>query len=184
MREDWGITAVLIFTLAILCFFVYMRFSLPVNPLLMAPSSSVLVSTTRSSDTTAGFISGPAAAAPMPKAERDRRLAAAVAKYGERLVVREFIDDLKHEPCTAKVIADEKITDLVGTMSAARRAGCLGRLKLKYALRPQFIRLIEEVMSDPDLRPLLESFPEDTAAQGDISVKVSTGLQPQSSTAQ
>ena len=76
----------------------------------------------------------------------------------------QLVEDLKKDPCTAKVIEDEKITEMIGALSAARRAGCLDKLKLKYAFRPQFIKLMAEVMADPEVRPLLESAKEEPPA--------------------
>ena len=87
-----------------------------------------------------------------------------MAKYGNRPVVLDLMEDLKNDPCTAKVIADRRLTNMFDALSAAREAGCLDRLKLKYAFRPQFIKLMAEVMSDPEVRPLLESGASPSAA--------------------
>ena len=161
MKEDWTITAFLVLALAVLFYLGYVSISPPKSPFQISPHPPAASSATLISDT--------AAPVPAPGTEREKKIAAAIAKYGDRLVVREFIDDLKNDPCTSKAIAEKKPADLAGTLSAARRAGCLDRLKLKYAFRPQFIKLMAEVMSDPDFRPLLQSLPEDPPGPGELS---------------
>jgi len=168
MKEDWSITALLVLALAVLFYLGYVSISPPENPFQISPQPPAAASVTRSTDS-AGLSSYSAAPVTAPGTEREKMIAAAIVKYGDRLVVREFIADLKNDPCASKAIADEKPADLAGTLSAARRAGCLDRLKLKYAFRPQFIKLMAEVMSDPDVRPLLQSPPEEPPGPGEFS---------------
>lgn len=166
MRESWKITSLLIVAIITLSFIAYRgrqrsgSVTGEVTGISVFTSAhtfdDVLVSSTPWRPEHSGS-SGPAT-------ERDKRIAAAMAKYGNRPVVLDLMEDLKNDPCTAKVIADRRLTNMFDALSAAREAGCLDRLKLKYAFRPQFIKLMAEVMSDPEVRPLLESGASPSAA--------------------
>lgn len=175
MKETWSATALLFAVLLILSFIVY-RDLAPTGPSANTqPKRFDFIKTTAPGAPAVGpgySLAGSTDPVSAALAERERRIAAAVAKYGSRPVVLEFMEDLKKDPCTAKVIEEEKITDMFGALSAARRAGCLDKLKVKYAFRPQFIRLMAEVMTDPEVRPLLESAPEEQPAA------VKAGLAP------
>ncbi len=167
MKETWSATALLLAVLLILSFFVYRDVAPRGTPADAPPTKFDYILRTAPGAAAGGpgySLAGSTGPVPAARTERERQVAAAVAKYGSRPVVLEFMEDLKKDPCTAKVIEDEKITDMIGALAAARRAGCLGKLKVKYAFRPQFIKLMAEVMTDPEVRPLLENAPEEQPA--------------------
>ncbi|MDD5208586.1 MAG: hypothetical protein PHV36_04320 [Elusimicrobiales bacterium] len=167
MKETWSATALLFAVLLILSFIVYRDLARTGTSAAAPPKRFDFIMQTAPGAPGGGpgyGLSGSTDPASAAREERERRIAAAVAKYGSRPVVLEFMEDLKKDPCTSKVIEEEKITDMVGALSAARRAGCLDKLKVKYAFRPQFIKLMAEVMADPEVRPLLESAPEEQPA--------------------
>lgn len=165
-------------TLAILSFFVYREIRMAGGLRMQEPRSAFTPV-----NLPPGSSPSPASASPRPAAlsgqetERDKKIAYAIAKYGERPVVREFIEDLKKDPCAAKAIADGKSSNIVEALAAAREAGCLDKLKLKYAFRPEFIKLMAEVMSDREIGPLLRAGSGETPAPGAASGKASAAPQ-------
>lgn len=181
MKETWSATALLFAVLLILSFIVYRDLPPADDPAYAPPARFDFIKTTAPGAAAVPDFSLDGSTDPVSAArtERERRIAAALTKYGSRPVVLEFMEDLKKDPCTAKVIEEEKITDMIGALSAARRAGCLDKLKVKYAFRPQFIKLMAEVMADPEARPLLESAPEEQpAAAGAIPPADPAGPEP------
>ena len=180
---EWGINidmkipVFLIITLVILSFFAYKNVYLPGMELqraMLAPGLARADNPPGGPIPPAGGNLAPAAA-PGPGAERDRKIAAAISKYGERLAAREFMDDIKIDPCTAKVVAERQVSNILAALSAARDAGCIDRLRRKYIFRPSFIKLMAEVMSDPEVEPLLITYSGGAAAPGGSSVGASTG---------
>ena len=167
MKEKWGITSLLSTILLILSFFVYRELphtesrekALPkrFDYVLNATPGTAAVSLPYNIAGSTDAVSGAAA-------DREIRIAAAIAKYGSRPVVLEFMEDLKKDPCSAKAMEDEKTQDMISALSAARRAGCLDKLKARYAFKPRFLELMAEVMTDPEVRPLLESASAETPA--------------------
>jgi hypothetical protein len=159
MRESWKITSLLIIAIVVLSFIAYRGRQRSSNVTGEVSGVSVFSSARTLADVLVSSAAVPAEypRSSSPATERDKRIASAMAKYGNRPVVLDFMEDLKNDPCTAKIIADRRLTNMFDALSAAREAGCLDRLKLKYAFRPQFIKLMAEIMSDPEVRPLLES---------------------------
>lgn len=165
MRESWKITSLLIIAIVVLLFIAYRGRLRSGNATGKTLGNSVFISARTLADvpvSSAAWTLGHSRSSG-PVTERDKRIAAAMAKYGNRPVVLDFMEDLKNDTCTAKIIADRQLTNMFDALSAAREAGCLDRLKLKYAFRPQFIKLMAEVMSDPDVRPLLEAGADGTS---------------------
>lgn len=176
MREEWRTPAFLAATLAVLVFLVYREISLPGGPLRITAQAPAF---TQANLTLGSSVSETAenpvsAAVPVSDTERDKKIAAAVAKYGERLVAREFMEDLRTDPCSAKVVADRKVSNILEALSAARDSGCLDKLKLKYVFRPSFIKLMAEIMSDPEIGPLVKTFTTGAALPVEILVSSPT----------
>ncbi|HAT71821.1 MAG TPA: hypothetical protein DCS63_03295 [Elusimicrobia bacterium] len=105
-----------------------------------------------------GSISGPS---PMPlNVQQGEEVYAALAKYENRPIVKEFIADLKKDPDMARAFGEkDKGGSPLKVMAYIQSAKGMEKLVAKYAMRPDFMKLMMDVMKDPALRPLLKNVP-------------------------
>jgi hypothetical protein len=89
-----------------------------------------------------------------------QNMVGAFSKYVDRPVVKELIADLKKDPEMAKALAMQKEGNNPLAMIAAVQRSGSGKLILsKYAMRPDFIKVMMEMMADPALRPMMKAIP-------------------------
>ena len=109
-----------------------------------------------------GFFSGglPGAAQAPLNAQQGEKIYAAMAKYENRPVVKEFIADLKKNPDVARAFAEkEKGGNPLVVVASIQRARGMDKIMAKYVTRPDFIKLMMEIMKDPAIRPLMKGAP-------------------------
>lgn len=106
-----------------------------------------------------GLITGASGGQPQFTAEQGERVHAAMMKYGERPIVKEFIADLKKNPDMAKAFEQSKGGNPIAVIASIRNAKGMEALVAKYAYRPEFLSLMMEVMKDPALKPMLGGMP-------------------------
>lgn len=106
-----------------------------------------------------GLITGVPGGQPQFTAEQGERLHAAMMKYSERPIVKEFIADLKKNPDMAKAFEQSKGANPLTVISSIRNAKGMEAIVAKYAYRPEFLSLLMEVMKDPEVKPLLGGIP-------------------------
>ncbi|MBI4657184.1 MAG: hypothetical protein HY746_10655 [Elusimicrobia bacterium] len=81
-----------------------------------------------------------------------------IAKYSDRPVVREFMEDLKADPDFKKVLDARDSGDPQKIFANVGKVKNLNKILAKYIYRPDFIKLMMEVYSDPELQPMLQKF--------------------------
>ena len=112
-----------------------------------------------------GFFSGglPSSGSPLdslPPAATDpaqaERVIRAMNKYADRPIVKEFMAELKRDPEIAAAFKSSKGNNPLEMMAHIQNARNGDRLVMKYLARPEAMSLMMEVMSDPDIQPLLK----------------------------
>jgi hypothetical protein len=83
----------------------------------------------------------------------------ALMKYSDRPLVKEFLADLARDPDYIKAQAAKDKGDPMAMITHMQRSEGMRRLVMKYSHRPEFIPLAQEIMRDPELRPLLGAVP-------------------------
>ena len=87
------------------------------------------------------------------------QLVNAMSKYADRPIVKAFLSDLKKNPDMAAAFAASKGSNPVAVVAAVQRAKGMDKMIMQYAARPEFLKLLMEVMNDPDMKPLMKSLP-------------------------
>ena len=88
--------------------------------------------------------------------EQAQRAARALQKYADRPIVKEFMEDLKNNPGTAKALAMADGGNPLAVFAAVQNSPGMDKLAMKYATRPEFLSLMMEAMNDPEMQPLLK----------------------------
>ncbi len=83
------------------------------------------------------------------------RMLNAVAKYGEKPLVKEFIKDLNSDPEFKKIWESRSSGNPVGLFMQAHNMKGLLPLLTKYMNKPGFKELLMEIAGDPDMAPYL-----------------------------
>lgn len=132
----------------------------PENRSIPAPSAS-LFGAAASSGSGLGLFSGsvPDESRVAVTAEDAQKVAGAFSRYSDRPVVKEFIADMKKDPELAKVLAHNKDANPLSVLASIQKSPRMQALAAKYALRPDFIKLVMEVYSDPALKPMMQHMP-------------------------
>ena len=104
-----------------------------------------------------GLFSGglPGAQGGLPDMAASQEAAQALFKYSDRPIVKEFIADLKKNPEMAAALAASKDGNPFAVLSTLRNAKGMDKLVMRYAARPEFLKLMMEVANDPELKPLM-----------------------------
>ena len=87
--------------------------------------------------------------------EDTERIARALNRYSDRPIVKEMLADFKKNPDVAKAMAEGKANNPLAAVLGMRNARGMDKVVAKYATRPEFFKLVIEVMNDPDIRPLM-----------------------------
>lgn len=150
------------------------------------PMAQGVYSSTSMPASSLGLFSGgmPGGAAPEEFDQaQNERLLKAMSKYADRPIVKEFLADLKKNPEIAAAFSSPKGVNPAAFMAAMQniRGKGMEKVMMKYAARPEFLKLMMEFMNDPELKPLLRNMPVGVgmpgAPQGSV-VSVPTGQQP------
>ncbi|HAH32394.1 MAG TPA: hypothetical protein DCL44_08790 [Elusimicrobia bacterium] len=115
------------------------------------PVSSSLTTFTNASSPDAGGMAGPVDPGTTYKA---------LAKYMDRPIVKEFIGELKKDPSFREALANSGGNNPMKVMADIRKIKGMDKITEKFAFRPDFMKLMMEVMSDPELKPLLGRIPQ------------------------
>jgi hypothetical protein len=127
---------------------------------LRLPGQGVALSTSMPQSSLGLFTGGvPGVREALPDMAAAQEAAKALFKYSDRPIVKEFIADLKKNPEMAAAFAANKQGNPFAVMMSVRNARGMDRLVARYAARPEFLRLMMEVMNDPELKPLMKSLP-------------------------
>lgn len=107
-----------------------------------------------------GLFSGsmPGSTGPLDPAEGEK-IYDALAKYADRPVVKEFIADLKKNPDMARAFEQSKGNNPLKVIASIQGAKGVDKIVAKYATRPEFMKLMLDVMKDPDLKRLMAGLP-------------------------
>jgi len=101
-----------------------------------------------------------------------------MAKYADRPVVKEFLEDLKRDPDIARAIAQSKGSDPMAVLNSVKNAKGINTIMAKYVTRPDFLKLMMEAMKDPDLKPFMKGMPGAPAQPQTVPVSVEPAAQP------
>jgi hypothetical protein len=125
-----------------------------------APVSS-LFGIVASSSSGLGLISGsmPEGGGGLPSPEEAQNVANAFAKYADRPVVKEFLADMKKDPELAALLEKNKGGNPLAVLGTIKSSKTMQGLAAKYAMRPDFMKLIMEVSADPAIKPLMRNVP-------------------------
>ena len=91
--------------------------------------------------------------------EQGQKLMSAINKYADRPIVKEFLADLKKNPDMAKAFEASKGGNPLQVISMVQHAKGMNSLVAKYAMRPEFLKVLMEVMNDPEMKPFLQGMP-------------------------
>lgn len=93
------------------------------------------------------------------RVEEAGKIVNAMAKYSDQPVVKEFLADLKKDPDVARALAQSKGRDPMAVLASVRNAKGVNALMAKYITRPDFLKVMMEVMKDPDMKHAMSSMP-------------------------
>lgn len=91
--------------------------------------------------------------------EQGERMFKAVQKYYDRPIVKEIMADLSKNPEMAAAFEGGRKGNPMAALMALQKAKGMEKVMMKYAARPEFMKLMMEVMSDPEIRPLMQGMP-------------------------
>ncbi|HOI43422.1 MAG TPA: hypothetical protein PK523_10800, partial [Elusimicrobiales bacterium] len=94
-------------------------------------------------------------------------VSAAMAKYAERPLVKEFLADMNADPQLAGIL-DPKKPDPAAYMKLLQNPAAMNGLLMKYAERPEFMPLLMELVNDPAMKPLFSGTPMGAIPPGPI----------------
>lgn len=107
-----------------------------------------------------GLVSGSIPGSPSPfSAAEGEKVYAAFGRYADRPVVKEFIADLKKNPDMARAFEQSKGNNPLAVIASIKNAKGMDKIVAKYAIRPDFLKLMMEVMKDPAIEPLVKGVP-------------------------
>lgn len=87
------------------------------------------------------------------------KMARVAAKYADRPIVKDFMAELKKDPKVMKALKEKGAGDPLSLIATLQNSGNMRGLMTKFITRRDFMPFMKEVMSDPDLQPLLNNMP-------------------------
>lgn len=87
------------------------------------------------------------------------RIIKALNKYSARPIVKEFMNDLKKDPDFQKALEAKKTHNPLEVIASINRVGNMKEIVGKYAMRPSFMKLMLDIMQDPEMKPLFKMMP-------------------------
>lgn len=124
-----------------------------------AQRPGVHYSTSMPSSSLGLFSGGLPDSAPAMSEAQAAQIASAINKYAERPIVKEFIADLKKNPDMAKALDLSKGNNPIAMLAAVQNAKGMEPIIAKYAMRPEFMKLVMEMSSDPALQGAMNTLP-------------------------
>lgn len=120
------------------------------------PGQGVAFSTSMPQSSLGLFTGGlPGGQQGLPDMAASQEAVKAMFKYADRPIVQEFLADLKKNPDMAAAFAASKGNNPFEVISKAQNAKGMDKLVARYATRPEFLKLMMEVMNDPEMQPLM-----------------------------
>lgn len=99
--------------------------------------------------------------------EQRERAVAAVTKYTERPIMKEFMEEIKRNPEVAAALAATKAGgNPLALIAAAQNAKGIEKVMMKYALNPEFMKTMMEISNDPALKTYTGGMPGGMQPQG------------------
>jgi len=92
-------------------------------------------------------------------AEDTERATRIIAKYQDRRIVKDFIAELKKDPAFAQALKEKGSNDPMAMIASIQKIKNVQSLMMKFITRRDFMPFMMEVMSDPDVKPLMEKMP-------------------------
>ncbi|OGS14379.1 MAG: hypothetical protein A2285_09615 [Elusimicrobia bacterium RIFOXYA12_FULL_57_11] len=92
-------------------------------------------------------------------AEAGGKITQAMGKYSDRPLVREFLAELQADPDYTKMRASKNGDNPLTMIASIQKSPGMRALLVKYTKRPEFMKLMMEIMKDPDMSPLLKGMP-------------------------
>ena len=83
----------------------------------------------------------------------------AINKYSDRPIVKEFLSDLKKEPEFQKAFKASGEHNPLAAMESIHKIKNMKKIMGKYVMRPDFMKLMLDVMQDPEMKPLFKMMP-------------------------
>ena len=105
-------------------------------------------------------------AAKMTPEDADK-VAAVMQKYTERPIWKEMMADLKKDPEMARALDTGKGGNPMAMIGAFQKSNNVNKIMMKYVARPDFLKLMMELASDRDLKPMLKKLPPGIIPGGD-----------------
>ncbi|MDD2806261.1 MAG: hypothetical protein PHV33_11960 [Elusimicrobiales bacterium] len=99
--------------------------------------------------------------------EQRERAVAAVTKYTERPIMKEFMAEIKRNPDVAAALAATKAGgNPLELIAAAQNARGMEKVMMKYAMNPEFMKTMMEISNDPALKAFTGGMPGGLQPQG------------------
>ena len=93
--------------------------------------------------------------------ENKEKILKVLNKYAGRPLVKEFLAELAKDPDYSK---SKKTGNTFGMIAGMRKSPRVKALIASYSRRPEFLKLMMEVMQDPEMMPLMKGMPGGAAA--------------------
>ena len=87
--------------------------------------------------------------------EKSKKLFAALNKYSDRPIMKEFLADMARNPEYIRAKAADRAGNPLTWFSSLQKSPAMKDIVLKYTRRPDFLPLMMELMKDPEVRPLI-----------------------------
>ena len=102
-----------------------------------------------------GAVRGPIPQVPQLSKEEEAAMKAAMARYAERPLVKEFIEDLRLDPAVGDAFTKGRPPTPADFMKVLGNPDSVQRITMKYAGRPEFMPLMMEFINDPAFKPVM-----------------------------
>ncbi|MCX5786086.1 MAG: hypothetical protein NTX59_10390 [Elusimicrobia bacterium] len=84
----------------------------------------------------------------------------ALLKYADRPIVKDFIAELKKDPSYREALANTGSNNPMKVIANIHNIKGMDKIIAKFTFRPDFMKLMMEVVADPELKPLLSGMPQ------------------------
>lgn len=91
--------------------------------------------------------------------EDTAKITAVMSKYTQRPVWKELMADIKKDPEMARALDSAKGVNPIAMVGTFQKSKSMNKIMMKYATRPDFLKLMMEMMNDRDLKPLTSKLP-------------------------
>ncbi|MCG2726933.1 MAG: hypothetical protein L6420_11905 [Elusimicrobia bacterium] len=88
-----------------------------------------------------------------------KKIIDAMNKYSERPIVKEFMNDLKKDPNFQKALEAKNSNNPMAVIGNINKIKNMKEIVGKYAMRPDFMKLMLDIMRDTEMKPLFKMMP-------------------------